>query len=106
MALALWVANRRLGLNAAELGLRNRLPTGAQFLGAIGISYLALWLGLTVMGSFPQWITDDQVPGHSSPSAAVLYSVRAGVVEEAVILALPMAIMARLRFPCGRSCWY
>ncbi|MFI9510130.1 type II CAAX prenyl endopeptidase Rce1 family protein [Nocardia sp. NPDC052566] len=98
-ALALWVAHRGLGLSAAELGLRNPRTTWTGFLGATGIGYLVLWLGLMAMMLFPEWTAPGQTPGHDSTAEAVVWSVRAGVVEETVLLALPMAIMTRLRCP-------
>ncbi|MFC9995486.1 hypothetical protein [Nocardia sp. NPDC127526] len=96
-ALALWAAYRWLGLNAAELGLRAKRSPAVGFLGGMGVAYLALWLGMLAMYAFPEWVA---VPSsHGSAADAIEWAVRAGVVEELMLLALPMAIMTRLRLP-------
>lgn len=99
-ALALWAAHRWLGLTATELGLRAGLPTRAGFLGAMGAGYLTMWLGLLALGFFPEWVTsaDGSPIAAMSTGDGVVWSARAGLVEETVLLALPMAIMLRLRW--------
>ncbi|WP_433662130.1 CPBP family glutamic-type intramembrane protease [Nocardia sp. CA-128927] len=99
-ALALWVAHRWLGLTGADLGLRAGQPTRAGFLGAMGAGYLTMWLGLLSLGTFPEWVTgeDGNPIGAMSSWDGVTWSARAGLVEETILLALPMAIMLRLRW--------
>ncbi|KAA8887212.1 CPBP family intramembrane metalloprotease [Nocardia colli] len=99
-ALALWAAHRWLGLTAAELGLRAGRPVRAGFFGAMGAGYLTMWLGLVGLGFFPDWVTgaDGSPIGAMSAWDGVAWSARAGLVEETMLLALPMAIMLRLRW--------
>ncbi|NNH71579.1 CPBP family intramembrane metalloprotease [Nocardia uniformis] len=98
-AMALWLAYRWLGLSTRELGLAAPVR-GGEFLRAVGAGYLILWVALQVLGSFPAWLpTGQDTLLDASTWDAVTHSVRAGLVEEAVLLALPMAIMWRLRWP-------
>lgn len=98
-ALALWLAYRWLGLSTRELGL-SRPMRGGEFLGAVGAGYLILWVALQMLSFFPEWLTSGSDAAlDASTWENVTRSLRAGFVEEAVLLALPMAIMTRLRFP-------
>ncbi|APA96282.1 CPBP family glutamic-type intramembrane protease [Nocardia seriolae] len=95
-AVVLWSAHRWLGLSGAELGLHTERPPATGYLQSVGVAYLAMWLGLQAMMLFPEWTTGSSDP---TVARAVERSVRAGVVEELILLALPMAIMTRLRLP-------
>ncbi|NQE92969.1 type II CAAX prenyl endopeptidase Rce1 family protein [Nocardia terpenica] len=101
-AVALWSAHRLLGLGADELGLRVSHRTASEFAKAMGAGYLSMWLGMVVvLGFMPSWLDDSVIAalGERPVWDRVQGSVRAGWVEETVLLALPMAIASRLRWP-------
>ncbi|AHI00126.1 hypothetical protein GCM10010174_82390 [Kutzneria viridogrisea] len=93
--LGLYAAHRWLGLSADSLGLRggHLFPLGA--LGATGLSYLMMWLGFQVLHLFPQWAEQSE----SQPLWDLAASLHGGIVEELLLLALPVAISARLGWP-------
>ncbi|ASU81994.1 CPBP family intramembrane metalloprotease [Nocardiopsis gilva YIM 90087] len=88
---ALLLAHRWLYLSGTELGLRGDSLWRA--IGAAGAAYLAMKLGFEVLYLFPAWPT----PAPSTELwRAFVTEVHGGVVEEPLLLALPMAIMTRL----------
>lgn len=96
--LTLLIANRWLGLSSDALGLRGGHPFPLGFLGATGLSFLMMTLGFQVMYLFPEWPSAAQ-SGETDLLADFFRGMHGGVVEELLLLALPIAITARLRWP-------
>lgn len=99
-AAALLIAWRGLGYGPRELGLGLRPLAARPSLGgvaAVGAAYLTMWIAFTVMHLFPP------VPGGTSGERnlgwELLANLHSGVVEEILLLALPVAVMSRLRWP-------
>ncbi|MBB6174051.1 MFS family permease [Nocardiopsis mwathae] len=89
--LAHLLAHRWLRLSGTELGLRGE--TLWRAVGAAGAAYLAMKLGFETLFLFPEWPTPHAA---AEPWQVLLTEVHGGVVEELLILALPMAVMTRL----------
>ncbi|MFF4160235.1 CPBP family intramembrane glutamic endopeptidase [Streptomyces sp. NPDC001678] len=98
-AVAMALAHRWLGHSAADLGLaarpRHRFPYGG--LGAAGAAYLGMWTGFEVMRLFP---SPGYAPtGRTGAGEQLLANLHSALVEETLLLALPMAVMTRLLWP-------
>ncbi|MBT2423437.1 CPBP family intramembrane metalloprotease [Streptomyces sp. ISL-22] len=97
-AAAMLLAHRWLGYTAGELGFGARPchPFPLSGLGAAAVAYLAMWIGFQVMLWFPS------PTGHQFPDVSLVDRVvgdaRAALVEESLLLALPVAVMTRLRW--------
>ncbi|MBT2385284.1 CPBP family intramembrane glutamic endopeptidase [Streptomyces sp. ISL-11] len=99
-AAALLLARWWLGHRTADLGLalRTRRPFPYGGLGATAVAYLGMWVGFEVMRLFP---APDYTPAHrSSAGDQFVANLHSALVEETLLLALPMAVMTRLRW-----CW-
>ncbi|MEU7132725.1 CPBP family intramembrane glutamic endopeptidase [Streptomyces sp. NPDC046261] len=97
-AAALLIAHRGLGYRARDLGLaarpRERFPYGGP--GAAAVAYLGMWVGFEVMRLFP---SPGYAPtGRTDAGEQLLGNLHSGLVEETLLLALPMAVMTRLRW--------
>ncbi|MET9415863.1 CPBP family intramembrane glutamic endopeptidase [Streptomyces klenkii] len=97
-AAALLLAHRWLGYTTRELGLaarpRRSFPYGAA--GAAAVAYLGMWIGFEVMRLFP---SPGFVPdGRTGAGEQLVANLHGALVEEALLLALPMAVMTRLRW--------
>ncbi|KIZ15983.1 hypothetical protein SNA_22300 [Streptomyces natalensis ATCC 27448] len=97
-AASMLLAHRWLGYSAGDLGLaarpRNGFPYGS--LGAAAVAYLGMWIGFEVMRLFP---SPGYVPtGRSSAGEQLPANLHGALVEETLLLALPMAVMTRLRW--------
>lgn len=93
--IALLIAHRGLGLSGSELGLRSPGAMALGVLGATGVAYVAMQVGFKVMQILPEWpLPAGQERGMA---AEAVNSAHGAFVEETLLLALPMAIMTRLR---------
>ncbi|MEU4209715.1 hypothetical protein AB0F13_06890 [Streptomyces sp. NPDC026206] len=98
-AAAMLIAHRWLGYSAGDLGLaarpRARFPYGGP--GAAAVAYLGMWTGFEAMRLFP---SPGYVPtGRTDAGEQLLANLHSALVEETLLLALPMAVMTRLRRP-------
>ncbi|GGK36648.1 CPBP family glutamic-type intramembrane protease [Nocardia camponoti] len=98
-ALTFFVAWRWLRLSPSELGLRQPLPVRWGFAGVVAAAFAAQWVAKLITGIVPGWPGTAPSDTPVSVWQAVEWSVRMGVVEETMLLALPLAIMHRLRMP-------
>jgi hypothetical protein len=90
---------RRGGLDRADLGLLQRAPAGWKARVALfAVAYLFLWIAFRAAALAPVL---EQASSAERPSAvvALLYALHAGVAEEILILAVPVAVLTRLRAP-------
>ncbi|MHA7135319.1 CPBP family intramembrane glutamic endopeptidase [Oerskovia turbata] len=89
----------RGGVDRSDLGLVQRAPTGWRTrVGLFAVAYLFLWLAFRVADFAPVL---EHSGGGERPGAlvALLYALHAGVAEEILILAVPVAVLTRLRAP-------
>lgn len=102
-AVAFLVGRRRLGLSRSELGLPPRKEAfSAGSLVAVAAAYLVMRTAFAVLALFPQPESakaSEVLNTGMSTGRILLWSATAGVVEEALLLALPVAVMTRMRWP-------
>jgi hypothetical protein len=90
----------RGGVDRIALGLSSGRRHGwRRELTWFALAYLALWLSFRVASFVPVLV--QAAPSQDDPTAlvTVLYALHAGVAEEILILAVPVAVLTRLRAP-------
>ncbi|MFD3508724.1 type II CAAX prenyl endopeptidase Rce1 family protein [Nocardia sp. NPDC058666] len=99
-AVTLVLAWRWLRLSPSELGWRDPRPVRWGWPGAIAAAFAAQWIAKVTTGVLPGW-HGVSATGDTPVSVwqEVEWSLRMGVIEETMLLALPLAIMHRLRTP-------
>jgi hypothetical protein len=100
IALAIVLAGRG-GVDRSDLGLVRREPSGWKTrVGLFAVAYLFLWLAFRA-AAFAPVLEPAGAGGGERPGAltVLLYALHAGVAEEILILAVPVAVLTRLRAP-------
>ncbi|MEV7964244.1 CPBP family intramembrane glutamic endopeptidase [Oerskovia paurometabola] len=100
IALAVVLAARG-GVDRVDLGLVRRERSGWwDRLGLFAVAYLFLWVAFQA-ASFAPVLEQAGSGGGERPGAlmVLLYALHAGVAEEILILAVPVAVLTRLRAP-------
>ncbi|MFD3703881.1 type II CAAX prenyl endopeptidase Rce1 family protein [Nocardia sp. NPDC058658] len=98
-AVTLFLAWRWLRLSASELGLHQPRPVRWGWVGAIAAAFAAQWIAKTLTGWLPGGTGTSAGEESVGVGQVVEWCLRMGVVEETLLLALPLAIMHRLRMP-------
>ncbi|MEU7581678.1 CPBP family glutamic-type intramembrane protease [Streptomyces sp. NPDC041068] len=82
-----------LRLSPAELGLARPRPLPGGWPGAAALGYAAAWTGFQFLGLFPS--PDGAYGAPQSSGWELVWNLNAALVEETVLFALPLAVMAR-----------
>lgn len=100
------IARAGLRIPLSEQGWRWPASPALGALGAGGLAYLTMWVGFQVWHSVDGFFPQREVsvtPGDTADAAvfSVLSAVNAGITEEILLLAIPIAVMTRLKWHAG-----
>ncbi|MBC7278876.1 CPBP family intramembrane glutamic endopeptidase [Nocardioides sp.] len=100
------IARAGLRIPLAEQGWRWPASPAFGALGALGLAYLAMWVGFQAWHAVDRFFPQREVsvtPSDTSDADvfSALSAVNAGITEEILLLAIPIAVMTRLKWHVG-----